>query len=101
MAQRINVVLLDDVDGSEAAETVYFSLDGNHYEIDLSAGNADRLRADLKEFTSVARQTTCGDGSVVGALPSEIRKWARDTGRDVPARGRVSADLRAAFHAAR
>ena len=37
MAQRVNVVLVDDLDGSEAAETVNFGLDGANYEIDLSA----------------------------------------------------------------
>src|SRR4051794_6191129 len=44
MAQRVNVVLVDDIDGSDAAETVTFGLDGVQYEIDLSDGHADELR---------------------------------------------------------
>ena len=44
MAQKIQVVLIDDIDGGDADETVRFSLDGTHYEIDLSASNAARLR---------------------------------------------------------
>src|SRR5947209_9796942 len=44
MAQRVNVVLVDDIDGSDATETVTFGLDGVQYEIDLSEGHADELR---------------------------------------------------------
>ena len=44
MAQKVMVTLVDDLDGSEAGETVEFGLDGAFYEIDLSEGNAERLR---------------------------------------------------------
>ena len=44
MAQRVHIVLEDDVDGSKADETVTFGLDGASYEIDLSAKNAEKLR---------------------------------------------------------
>src|SRR4051812_41204704 len=47
MAQRVEVVLIDDVDGGEAAETVAFALDGANYEIDLSEENAAKLRDGL------------------------------------------------------
>ena len=40
MAQRVQVQLLDDITGEEAAETITFGLDGVSYEIDLSADNA-------------------------------------------------------------
>ena len=46
MAQKVNIVLVDDLDGTEATETVTFGLDGVSYEIDLSAANATRLRDD-------------------------------------------------------
>ena len=42
MAQRVHIVLEDDVDGSKADETVSFGLDGSSYEIDLSAKNAEK-----------------------------------------------------------
>ena len=45
MAQRVSVNLVDDIDGGSAVETIYFSLDGVNYEIDLGRRNADRLRA--------------------------------------------------------
>ena len=50
MAQKVQVLLVDDLDGGEATETVAFSLDGNSYEIDLSSENASKLR---KEFAAV------------------------------------------------
>ena len=40
MAQKVQVLLVDDLDGGEATETVAFSLDGTTYEIDLSSDNA-------------------------------------------------------------
>jgi hypothetical protein len=43
VAQAIQVLLIDDLDGGEAAGTVRFGLDGTEYEIDLSA--AHRVRA--------------------------------------------------------
>lgn len=38
-AQKTYVQLIDDLDGSEADETVTFALDGKVYVIDLAASN--------------------------------------------------------------
>ncbi len=57
MAQRVNVVLVDDIDGNDAVETVTFALDGVEYEIDLSEGNADKLREALSLYIGHARRT--------------------------------------------
>ena len=113
MAQRVNVVLVDDLDGSEAAETVNFGLDGASYEIDLSADNATKLREALALYVGHGRRTggrrkggaQAGVGSRSGAAgtgpsASEIRAWARENGFDVPERGRVSSEVREAFLAA-
>ena len=54
MAQRVSIVLTDDLDESPAAETVTFGLDGNTYEIDLSSANAARLRDALKPFMDLS-----------------------------------------------
>ncbi|MGY2700650.1 MULTISPECIES: histone-like nucleoid-structuring protein Lsr2 [unclassified Nocardioides] len=105
MAQKVNIVLVDDIDGSEATETVSFGLDGTTYEIDLNEKNAAKLRDSLSGYI--------GHGRKVGAAPRrgrrsaaaaangpsarEIRDWARSNGHDVPDRGRVSADVRAAY----
>jgi len=47
MAQKIQTLFVDDLDGSEAEGTVRFGLDGAHYEIDLSAVHAEELRSML------------------------------------------------------
>ncbi|HRA46360.1 MAG TPA: Lsr2 family protein, partial [Phycicoccus sp.] len=44
MAKKVTISLVDDIDKSDAAETVSFSLDGVNYEIDLSSDNAGKLR---------------------------------------------------------
>jgi nucleoid-associated protein Lsr2 len=55
VAQKIRVLLIDDLDGSEADATVRFGLDGVEYEIDLSAEHAEELRTTLAPFVGAAR----------------------------------------------
>jgi hypothetical protein len=112
MAQRVNVVLVDDIDGSDASETVSFALDGVDYEIDLSDGHAGELREALSLYVGHGRRTggrrkngarrsspaASGDGSSASA--ADIRAWARENGYEVPERGRVSAEVREAYTAA-
>src|SRR3954452_13963050 len=111
MAQRVNVVLVDDIDGSDASETVTFGLDGVQYEIDLSDGHADELRAALALYIGHGRRAggrkrSASNGRAAAASRSggpsaaEIRAWARENGWDVPERGRVSAEVREAYAAA-
>ena len=57
MAQKVQVLLVDDLDGSEATETVSFGLDGVSYEIDLSSGNAGGLRNELAHYVDHARKS--------------------------------------------
>ncbi|HLT59661.1 MAG TPA: Lsr2 family protein [Microlunatus sp.] len=103
MVRRVEIKLEDDLDGSEADETVTFSLDGVDYEIDLSADNANKLRATLQEFVERARQTgTRRDGisTFVTELPpanSTIRAWAQSNGYRIPDRGRIPTDIRQAY----
>lgn len=110
MAQRVNVVLVDDIDGSDASETVSFGLDGVQYDIDLSEENADKLREALALYVGHARRAggrrkassatrTNGAGGS-GTSAADIRAWARENGWDVPERGRVSAEVREAYAAA-
>src|SRR3954467_2454641 len=56
MAQKVQVILVDDVDGGEAAETVSFALDGVSYEVDLSEKNASALRDALGPWVGHARR---------------------------------------------
>ena len=55
MAQRTVTRLIDDVDGTEATETVSYGLDGVQYEIDLNAENAGELRDALAPYICVSR----------------------------------------------
>ena len=54
MATITRTILIDDIQGSEAVETLQFNADGTNYEIDLSTANADRLRAQLARFVAAA-----------------------------------------------
>jgi hypothetical protein len=55
MAERIQVELVDDIDGSPAQQTVTFALDGVTYEIDLSEQHAQALRSVLSRYIDCAR----------------------------------------------
>ena len=60
MAQKITVVLEDDIDGGPAYETVRFALDGSAYEIDLSKKHAKAFRRKLAPFIDHARKAGRG-----------------------------------------
>ena len=104
MAQRVEVVLIDDLDGGTAAETVTFALDGVSYEIDLSDKNAKKLRADLANWTGHARRagnvrsaSRRRGGAAKRTDLSAVREWARANGHAVSDRGRISAEVQAAY----
>ena len=105
MAQKVHIVLIDDIDQSDAEETVTFGLDGKEFAIDLNKKNARSLRDALAPYVAHARPVSgrsrrSSAKAASGAAPSEIRAWARDNGFDVPERGRVAAEVREAYAAA-
>jgi hypothetical protein len=106
MAQRTIVHLVDDVSGEDADETVAFALDGQPYEIDLSADNAARLRDSLAEFVASARKPS---GSQRPSRRSsgrrsngtgDVRSWAKEHGFQVSERGRIPSSVIEAYQAA-
>ena len=106
MAQKIQVLLVDDLDGGEAEGTVRFGLDGAEYEIDLSAEHAEALRAALAPFIGAARRSPAAGrrsargGRRAGASgldTTEVREWARAQGIEVKDRGRVPPEVIARF----
>jgi hypothetical protein len=106
MAQRVEVRLIDDIDEGPAAETVTFGLDGVSYEIDLSEKNAKKLRADFANWAGHARRsggTRGGSRRRSSGSPakradlSAVREWARANGHTVSDRGRISAEVQAAY----
>ena len=110
MAQIREVRLIDDLDGESADETVEFGLDGKVFEIDLSKGNAGRLRDALAEFVGAARKAGgVRRRSAAAATPPRrpsidreqnqaIRDWARKRGMKVSDRGRIPAEVLEAYH---
>ncbi len=109
MAQKVQTLFIDDLDGSEADGTVRFGLDGTEYEIDLNAEHAQELRDALARYVSSARRVRSGAqqparGSrrtpVSGLNTTEVREWAKAQGIDVKDRGRVPAELVVKFKAA-
>jgi hypothetical protein len=107
MAQKVNIVLVDDLDGSDATQTVSFGLDGTSYEIDLSDEHAAALREALAGYVGHARKVTgsrggrrtrsTGTSSSSGPSAGELREWGRANGFEVSDRGRVSAEVREAY----
>ena len=106
MAQKVQVLLVDDLDGSEATETVAFGLDGASYEIDLSSGNASKLRKELAGYVEHSRKASAparrrrartGPGRERSA---QIRAWAKQHGKKISERGRIPADILAEYEAA-
>jgi hypothetical protein len=103
MAKRTITVLVDDLDGSDATETVSFAVDGVSYEIDLNADNAARLRDDFAVWTAHAtrvggrRRTAGGSSSAPKEDLDAIRSWARSNGYEVADRGRISAKVKEAY----
>src|SRR5436190_670131 len=101
MAQRVNIVLEDDLDGSEADETVTFGLDGVTYEIDLNSANASALRESLAPFVGHGRRAAGRRAPARSAAPrsagkrdvADVREWARKNGHKVSERGRISAEV--------
>jgi hypothetical protein len=112
VAQIREVRLIDDIDGDTADETVEFGLDGKVYEIDLSTGNANKLRDLFAEFVGSARRVGSRSRRVAATAATAparrpavdreqnqaIREWARKRGMKVSDRGRIPAEVLEAYH---
>lgn len=112
MAKRVEITLVDDLTGEPADETVRFTLNGVHYEIDLTRQNAARFTAAVQEFMQAARRTEppSGSGRRRGSGTSRprpsasdrsrttaIRQWARENGYRVNDRGQIRAEILDAY----
>ena len=106
MAQTVITRLIDDLDGSEAAETVSFGLDGEVYEIDLSAKNAVALRKALDRYRGAARSISSARSSSASRRsrgkgsrgrgemdPRVVRAWAAENGFEISTRGRIPSEV--------
>ncbi len=109
MAQRVEVQLTDDLDGTDIrsgkGETLTFALDGQTFEIDLTNKNAGALRKTLSPYVSAGRRVRTSRGArvkqvQVGPDAKTVKEWARANGYEVADRGRVPKEIREAFDAA-
>jgi uncharacterized membrane protein len=112
VAQKIQTLFIDDIDGSAAEGTVRFALDGTDYEIDLNAQHAEALRKALAKYVDAARRSSNSGAaarrpsrsgrraSASGLNTTEVREWAKAQGIEVKDRGRVPQELVVKFRAA-
>ena len=113
MAQRTQVILIDDLDGGTADETVRFGLDGVSYVVDLSNKHASALRDALAKYVSAARKEgraaavsanrpagrARGTATAAREQNREMREWLKRQGHDVSERGRIKQELVDLYHA--
>jgi hypothetical protein len=105
--EEVTVALIDDFDGTEAAETIKFALDGKTYEIDLSKSNAAELRRTLRPYVDRARGARSTTSARRGSGPAhrgahrrsegydrtEVRAWAKANRIKVSPRGRIANEV--------
>jgi hypothetical protein len=107
MAKTVAVVMTDDLDGSSAASTVMFGIDGVTYEIDLSEKNRARLERELAPYVAAGRRISRSRRRASSGRPpgpradrAAVRAWARDNGLPISERGRISAEVISQYEAA-
>jgi nucleoid-associated protein Lsr2 len=100
MAQKIQTLFVDDIDGSEAEGTVRFGLDGADYEIDLSVVHREELHKALAPYVAHARKIggarrpARGGRRNASAIDThKVREWAKEQGIEIKERGRVPANI--------
>jgi Lsr2 len=114
MAKRTIHMLVDDIDGGEADETVRFAVDGVAYEIDLSEKNATKMRDALARYVAAGSKVSRNGGGQArpAAAPRArgsaavdrdqnraIREWAQAKGIGVSDRGRIKQEIVDRYHA--
>ena len=104
MAKLVVTTLVDDIDGTEATETVTFTVDGVAYEIDLSTKNAAAFHKALAPYIEHGSRVGGRKPATKTRTRSEdsaaVRAWARENGHEVTERGRIPQAARDAYDAA-
>jgi hypothetical protein len=117
LAKEVIERLIDDLDGSQATETIRFAIDGKAYEIDLNEKNAQTFRKAFERYTEAGR-SMYGAASLTAprrgrsratdtrAKPERdydiqaLRVWADENDITVPKRGRIPGDVVERYKAA-
>jgi Lsr2 len=116
MAQKTQVILTDDIDGSDASQTISFAYQGVDYEIDLNDDHAAALQESFHDWIQAARKVNtraAGSKATGGARSTSrrssaengrdvnaVRTWLRENGHEVSDRGRIAQKLLDAYDAA-
>jgi hypothetical protein len=99
MAQKVSVVLEDDLTGGPAEHTIRFAFEGTDYEVDLNAKNAAVFGKQLAPYLEHARRTgpaqprRPGRAAAGRQRSGDIRAWAKEHGLAVSERGRIPAGV--------
>lgn len=109
-------MLIDDLDGNEADETIKFAVDNVEYEIDLSKKNAEKMRQVLAPYaqagtklgrvnrvpvqraSSYWRTELSASGETRKEQNRAIREWAVNQNIRVSDRGRIRQEVEDAYH---
>jgi len=107
VVRKVSVVITDDLDGSQGAETVSFGLDGVSYEVDLGQPNRARLAEALAPFIAAgwrvsrgSRRRGAGPAGARRVDRAAVRTWAREAGLAKSERGRISTEVMRKYEAA-
>ncbi|WP_298891741.1 Lsr2 family protein [uncultured Serinicoccus sp.] len=112
MAQRVVTHFVSDLSGEELGkegETVTFGWKGSTYEVDLSIDEAAELASLLQPYLKAGRKVSGGTRRASASNSASqqdrertraIREWAKENGHSVSDRGRISAEVVAAYEAA-
>ena len=101
MAKTLVEVLVDDLDGTEAVESVRLGWNGQWRQLELSERNLAALSKAIDRFWDAGRPVK-GDAAasrrragttISGRDPRAIRVWAAENGIAVPSRGRIPRDI--------
>jgi hypothetical protein len=114
--REVIIKVRDDLDGTDADETIQFAVRGIAYEIDLSAANVELFEKSMQQFVDAARRVQpvkAAAGTALTKIPRdkralvakrrEIRVWASANGwpgADQATKGRLHYDAVEAYQAA-
>jgi hypothetical protein len=104
MAKSYIEVLVDDIDGSQAVESVQLGWNGQWRQLELSEKNLNALSKAIDRFWDAGHPVSAAGsrrrrGATTGRDPKAIRAWALANGIEVPSRGRIPGDVERRYKA--
>ena len=107
MAQRTIIVMEDDLDGSEATQSISLTVNGVDYQLDLSDKNATKLHKALDPYLNAARRvggrkrSNASKANSNGVVDNKaVRAWSASNGIELSSRGRIPATVIERYRAA-